>query len=144
MGQVELSGSSSPETLSWVVVVPDVQVTHLGAFWRCQANDQFCRNPDGDTQASRTQVGFDFCLFGFCNAVVEVLVGVDFGSWLGKIGRFGLGQAVGGAVGPLGADGVVCHEKEEVGGGNVEVKSWRRCGMWSGSAMCPSRSFERV
>lgn len=123
MGQVELSGSSSPEPFPRVVVVPDVQVTHLRAFGRRQANDQFCRNPDGNSQAWRTQVGFDFGLFGLGNTVVELLVGVDFGPWLREVGSFGLGQAVGGAVGPLGADGVVCHEKEVVGCGNEEM--WR-------------------
>lgn len=116
MGQVELASSRCPEAFSGVIVVPYVQITNLRTFWSRQTDDGFGRYTHGNAQARSTEMGLYLGFFGGGYFVVEVLISVDFGSWLGKVGGFWFGQTVCCAFSSLGADGVVSHFRECLGG----------------------------
>lgn len=109
MGRVQLACSGRPEPFPWVMVVPNVQVTHLRSFGGGQTDNQLSRDLDGITTAWLTQMRLHQCLWSVADLGVEIGVSIDGRAFLGKVRWTRLSGAVGGFLRLLAAEGEVRH-----------------------------------
>ncbi|EEQ41182.1 hypothetical protein CLUG_05311 [Clavispora lusitaniae ATCC 42720] len=85
VSRVQLTGSSSPEPFSWVVEIPDVQVTNSRSLGGGQADKRFCRNLDRITASRLAQVRLHQSFRSIGDFGVEISVSIDLGPFLREV-----------------------------------------------------------
>lgn len=78
MSGMKLSRSGGPESLPWIVKVPDVQIADLRTFWCGDSKHRLGRDFHGDSCTRSAQVVGDEGLGCLRDFVVEFTVSVEW------------------------------------------------------------------